>query len=601
MDFFDFLTLLGGLSLFLFGMTIMGSALEKSAGSSLKVLLSKLTTNRISGFLTGLGVTSVIQSSSATTVMVVGFVNSGLMTLKQAINVIIGANVGTTVTAWILSLTGIESSNFFVSLLKPSSFTPVVALIGLILYMAAKTGKKKDIGLILLGFATLMYGMETMSGAVLGLSDVPEFRNILLAFSNPIFGVLAGAILTAIIQSSSASVGILQALSATGQVSYSAAIPIIMGQNIGTCVTAMLSSVGANKNGRRTAIVHLMFNVIGSVIWLTVLTAANAIFDFAFYDMPTNEFGIAVAHSIFNILCTIIMLPASGLLAKVAHIIVPDGKTAAAESTEQLDERLMATPSIAIDRCRSVTESMADIAGRSIKSAISLLSAYDADTAVNVRADEESVDKLEDKIGTYLVRLSSHSLSEKDNNESAKLLHMIGDFERISDHAVDLTESAEEIREKGIVFSDAAKLELSVICAAVSEVIDLATKSFINSDIEAASLVEPLEQVVDTLRDQLRARHILRLQNGECSIAAGFVLSDILTSLERVADHCSNIAGCVIEMQKDSLGLHSYLSGIKTESPIFIERYNEYARKYALVPLKNGDDSQKPALSPATN
>lgn len=598
MDFFDFLTLIGGLSLFLFGMTVMGSALEKSAGSGLKKLLSKLTTNRLSGFLTGLGVTAVIQSSSATTVMVVGFVNSGLMTLKQAINVIIGSNVGTTVTAWILSLTGIQGTNFFVTLLKPSSFTPILALIGLIMYMASKTGRKKDIGLIMLGFATLMFGMETMAGAVAGLRDVPEFRNVLLAFSNPIFGVLAGAILTAIIQSSSASVGILQALSTTGQVTYSAAIPIIMGQNIGTCVTALISSVGANKNGKRAAIVHLLFNVIGTVFWLTVITIANAIFDFAFYDLAANQLGIAIAHTTFNVLCTLIMLPSANLLGRIAHIIVPE--TAAPDKIQELDERLMATPSIAIDRCRSVTVSMAGIAERSIKSAISLLSDYDAEAASGVRTDEQSVDDLEDKIGTFLVRLSTYPLTDKDRTESAKLLHMIGDFERISDHAVDLIESAEEIREKGIVFSDAATQELSVMRAAVTEIIDLAIQSFVNNDAENAALVEPLEQVVDTLREQLRARHIVRLQQGECSIAAGFVLSDILTSLERVADHCSNIAGCVIEMQKDSLGLHSYLSGIKANSPTFIERYNEYSRKYALVPVNaSGEGPQGAALSTA--
>lgn len=593
MDFFDFLTLLGGLCLFLFGMSVMGSALEKSAGKSLKRLLSKLTGNRISGFLTGLGVTSVIQSSSATTVMVVGFVNSGLMTLSQATNVIIGANLGTAVTAWVLSLSGIKGDSFFISLLKPSSFTPILALIGLIMYMAFKTGKKKDIGIILLSFATLMYGMEIMSGAVSGLRDVPQFRNILIAFSNPILGVLAGAIFTAILQSSSASVGILQALSTTGQVPYSAAIPIIMGQNIGTCVTAMLASIGANKNGKRAAIVHLTFNVLGTVIWLSVITAANAMFDFAFYDRASTPAGIAFVHTMFKILTIVLILPGSNLLTRIAHLIVPE--TSAPEQIEELDERLMATPSIAIDRCRSVTESMASIAARSIKSAISLLTAYDHETAANVRKDEQSVDDLEDKIGTYLVRLSAHSLTDKDHTESAKLLHLIGDLERISDHAVDLTESAEEIREKGIAFSNAAKQELSVICAAVTEIVDLAINAFINNDIDTASLVEPLEQVVDMLREQLRSRHIVRLQHGECSIAAGFVLSDILTSLERVADHCSNIAGCVIETQKDSLGLHSYLSDIKSSSLAFIERYNEYARKYALMPPKNGNGLQNGA------
>lgn len=586
MNFFDLLALVGGISLFLFGMSTMGSALEKSAGEGLKKLLAKLTTNRISGFLTGIVITAAMQSSTATTVMVVGFVNSGVMTLRQAINVIIGANVGTTVTAWLLSLTGIESSNFLLSMLKPSSFTPILALIGIILYYTGKTGKKKDVGLVFIGFTILMFGMETMSGAVVGLSELPEFGNILLAFSNPIFGVIAGAIITAILQSSAASVGVLQAVSSTGQLTYSTVFPIIMGQNIGTCLTALVSSVGANKNAKRAAFIHLLFNVIGTVLMLTLLTVVNAIFKLPFYGQPANEFGIAIAHSVFNVFCTLVMLPASGLLDKAVHLIVPEGKTATVESNEELDERLMATPTIAIGRCRSVTVSMAQIAGRAMKNALSLLSSYDAQIAAGVREDEQEVDKLEDIIGTYLVRLSSHNLTEADSRESAQLLHLIGDFERISDHAVDLTESAEEIREKGIAFTDAAKQELAVICAAVTEVLDLAISCFTQNDVKTAALVEPLEQVVDLLRDQLRSRHILRLQHGDCSISAGFVLSDILTALERAADHCSNIAGAVIEIKHDSLGLHSYLSDIRAGSPAFIERYNEYSRKYALVPLK---------------
>ena len=581
MDFFDFLTLLGGLSLFLFGMTIMGSALEKRAGGSLKKLLGKLTANRITGFLTGLGVTAVIQSSSATTVMVVGFVNSGIMTLKQAINVIIGANVGTTVTAWILSLTGIDSANVFVKLLKPSSFTPILAAVGLILYIASKSGKKKDIGLVMLGFATLMFGMESMSGAVSGLRNVPEFQNVFVMFSNPIFGVLAGAGLTAVIQSSSASVGILQALSSTGQVTYGAAIPIIMGQNIGTCVTALISAVGANKNGKRAAVVHLLFNIIGTVVWLSAFTAANAIFKFAFVNDAANQIGIAIAHTTFNVLCTIIMLPAAGLLDRLAHKLVPDGKSA--DSVAELDERLMSTPSIAIDRCRIVTETMAQTACRAAKNALGVLDSYDAALAASIRKDEESADKYEDILGTYLVRLSSHAMTEQDSEESAKLLRMIGDLERISDHAVHIVESAEEAREKDIAFTDAAHAELNVISGAVGEILDLATECFIKNDTKIAELVEPLEQVVDTLRDQLRSRHILRLQRGDCSIEAGFVWSDLLTNLSRVADHCSNIAGCVIEMSHASLDLHEYLGGVKTGSPEFISRYNEYAKKYALV------------------
>lgn len=581
MDIFDVLTLIGGLCLFLFGMNIMGASLEKRAGSGLKTLLGKLTTGKMAGFLTGLGVTAVIQSSSATTVMVVGFVNSGLMTLKQAINVIMGANVGTTVTAWILSLSGIQGDNFFVQLLKPTSFTPILALIGIVLYMGSKSSKKKDTGMILLGFATLMFGMDTMSAAVSGLRDVPEFQNILVMFSNPILGVLAGAVLTGIIQSSSASVGILQALASTGQVTFGTAIPIIMGQNIGTCVTALLSSVGANKNARRAAIVHLCFNIIGTVVWLTVFCVLNAVFHFAFVALPADQLGIAIVHTIFNVLCTGLLLPASGLLEKLSCRIIPDNKTE--EHKTELDERLMATPSIAIERCRVVTGEMATDAAGALKTALKMVKEYDPDQAADVRAKEEETDHYEDSLGTYLVKLSTHAMSDQDSNESAKLLHVIGDFERISDHAVNILDSAEEIREKSIHFSQEAEREFQLITGAVEECLDLALKSFLEDDLEAARKVEPLEQVIDVLRNQLRSRHVLRLQKGECSIEDGFVWSDLLTSMERVSDHCSNIAGCVIEMAHSSLDLHEYLGGIRAEDPRYVECYNQYARKYALM------------------
>lgn len=581
MDLFDVLTLIGGLCLFLFGMNVMGAALEKRAGSGLKTLLGKLTTGKMTGFLTGLGVTGVIQSSSATTVMVVGFVNSGLMTLKQAINVIMGANVGTTVTAWILSLTGIQGDNIFVQLLKPSSFTPILALIGIIFYMGSKSSKLKDTGMILLGFATLMFGMDTMASAVSGLADVPEFQNILLMFSNPILGVLAGAILTGIIQSSSASVGILQALSSTGQVTFGTAIPIIMGQNIGTCVTALLSSVGTNKNARRAAVVHLCFNVIGTVVWLSVFCILNGIFHFAFVSQPTDQLGIAIVHTIFNVLCTCLMLPASGLLEKLSCKIIPDAKTE--ESKTELDERLMATPSIALERCRVVTGEMAADAAEALNTSLQMVGSYNAEQAAQVREKEEETDHYEDSLGTYLVRLSTCSLSDQDSHEAAKLLHVIGDFERIADHAVNILESAEEIREKHIQFSPEAEQELRVISSAVEECLSLALKSFMEDDLKTAGQVEPLEEVIDTLRGQLRSRHVLRLQKGECSIEDGFVWSDLLTSLERVSDHCSNIAGCVIEMAHSSLDLHEYLTGIRTEDPQYMEYYNQYAKKYALV------------------
>ena len=581
MDLFDVLTLLGGLSLFLFGMNLMGASLEKRAGSSLKILLGKLTSRKILGFLTGMGVTAVIQSSSATTVMVVGFVNSGLLTLRQAISVIMGANVGTTVTAWILSLTGLDGDNFFVMLLKPTSFTPILALIGVGLTMMAKSDKKKDVGMILLGFAVLMFGMDTMSGAVAGLEEVPEFRNILLMFSNPVLGVLAGAGLTAIIQSSSASVGILQALSATGQVTYGAAIPIIMGQNIGTCVTAMISSVGANKNAKRAAVVHLLFNIVGTAVWLAVFYGINAVVQFSFVSHSIDQLGIAVVHTAFNILCTALLFPFSGLLEKMACRLVPDTK--APEKIQILDERFLATPSVAIDRCQEVAETMARISMDALKTSCQLIEHYDPKSAQAVRETEQEADQYEDMLGTYLVKLGRADLNAADSRETAKLLHIIGDFERISDHAVNLVESAEEIRNKGLSFSVHAKQELAVLTAAVGEVMDLALDAFLQNDPALAAKVEPLEQVVDTLKEQLRNRHILRLQKGECTIELGFVWSDLLTSLERVADHCSNIAGCVIEMSHDSLDVHEYLDNVKAGGPGFLRAYEAYAQKYALM------------------
>ena len=581
MDLFDVLTLLGGLSLFLFGMNLMGASLEKRAGSSLKILLGKLTSRKILGFLTGMGVTAVIQSSSATTAMVVGFVNSGLLTLRQAISVIMGANVGTTVTAWILSLTGLDGDNFFVMLLKPTSFTPILALIGVVLTMMAKSDKKKDVGMILLGFAVLMFGMDTMSGAVAGLEEVPEFRNILLMFSNPVLGVLAGAGLTAIIQSSSASVGILQALSATGQVTYGAAIPIIMGQNIGTCVTAMISSVGANKNAKRAAVVHLLFNIVGTAVWLAVFYGINAVVQFSFVSHSIDQLGIAVVHTAFNILCTALLFPFSGLLEKMACRLVPDTK--APEKIQILDERFLATPSVAIDRCQEVAETMARISMDALKTSCQLIEHYDPKSAQAVRETEQEADQYEDMLGTYLVKLGRADLNAADSRETAKLLHIIGDFERISDHAVNLVESAEEIRNKGLSFSVHAKQELAVLTAAVGEVMDLALDAFLQNDPALAAKVEPLEQVVDTLKEQLRNRHILRLQKGECTIELGFVWSDLLTSLERVADHCSNIAGCVIEMSHDSLDVHEYLDNVKAGGPGFLRAYEAYAQKYALM------------------
>lgn len=580
MDIFNLLTMIGGLCLFLFGMNLMGQALERRAGGSLRTVLGKMTGKVMTGFLTGLGVTAIIQSSSATTVMVVGFVNSGLMTLRQAVNVIMGANVGTTVTAWLLSLGGIDSGSVWVNLLKPSSFTPVLALIGIVLYLFCKKAKQKDTGTILLGFATLMFGMETMSSAVAGLKDVPAFTNLFLAFKNPVLGVLAGAVLTGIIQSSSASVGILQALTVTGSVSYAAAIPIIMGQNIGTCVTAMISSVGTNKNAKRAAVVHLMFNVIGVAVLLTVFCIVKAAFHPALFDEPATMYGIAVAHSAFNILCTAMLLPAGGLLEKLATRMVSDGKQR--EKTVELDERLLATPSLALERSRAVAVEMADRSVRALKNALLCVEKYSPALAQSIQEDEGSCDHYEDVLGTYLVRLSAQKLGENESEEATELLKTIGDFERISDHAVNLLESAEEMREKKLAFSPAARAEFGTLSAAIDEILELSLDAFASGDVALAARVEPLEQVIDTLKEQMRTRHILRMQQGNCSIEAGFVWSDLLTNLERTSDHCSNIAGCVIDTAQHNLNLHETLKAVKRGDPRFQDSFRVYAEKYRL-------------------
>lgn len=581
MTVFDVLTLIGGLCLFLFGMNVMGDALERRAGGSLNKILAKLTKNKLTGFLTGLGVTGVIQSSSATTVMVVGFVNSGIMTLKQSISVIMGANIGTTVTAWILSLGGISGDSLFIKLLKPSSFTPVLALIGTILLMFSKSGKKKDTGTILLGFATLMFGMETMSGSVSGLAEIEEFKNMFLIFRNPILGVLAGTVLTAIIQSSSASVGILQALAVTGQVSYGAAIPIIMGQNIGTCVTAMLSSVGTTKNAKRAAVVHLSFNVIGTVIWLTVFGIVSAVFKPALLNMPATLPGIAVTHSLFNIACTALLLPASSLLEKLAMKLVPDSGSEVKIS--ELDERLLATPPIALERCGVLVKNMAELSVTSLKESMNMLFGYDSHTADEIRENEDKADHYEDILGTYLVKLSGHQISDSDSCTVSKLLKAIGDFERISDHSVNIVESAEEINQKQIAFSETARSEIEVMCSAVSEILTISYNAFMNNSVETAKTVEPLEQVIDGLKKKLRNNHIARLKKGDCSIEAGFVWADLLTNLERVADHCSNVAVCVIDAKENNMNLHESLRNIEEVNPEFNRMYKEFKNKYSVV------------------
>ena len=590
------ISLLGGVALFLFGMTLMGQALERRAGGRLRSLLGKMTTGRLAGFFTGLGVTAVIQSSSATTVMVVGFVNSGLMTLRQAINVIMGANVGTTVTAWLLSLGGISGDSIWVRLLKPTSFTPVLALAGIIFFMFCKDNKKKDTGTVLLGFATLMFGMETMSGAVAGLADVPAFTNILLMFSNPILGVLAGAVLTAIIQSSSASVGILQALSSTGAVTYGSAIPIIMGQNIGTCVTALISSVGANKNARRAAMVHLYFNIIGVSIFLVGFYGLNTVCHFAFVNTTIEAWGIAVVHSVFNIVATLVLLPFANLLEKLAILTIPDSPEK--ESFALLDNRLLNTPAVAVERARSATAEMAELARVGVMQAMSLTHEWNDTLAQKIREEETQVDRYEDALGTYLVKLSSRELNHADSQSVNTLLHTISDFERISDHSVNLMESAEEMHTKDIQFSQDARDELQVLEDAVQDILNRTTDAFRKGDLHLASKVEPLEAVVNELVRAIKAHHIARLQAGSCSIEYGFVLDDLLTNYERVCDHCSNVAVAQIEVAQDSFDTHAYLNELRhgndtKESEEFHRRLDRYRERYLFPENQSAEDFDK--------
>ena len=581
MTIFDVLTMIGGLCLFLFGMNIMGQALEVSAGSNLRNILTKLTTNKYTGFITGLIITAIIQSSSATTVMVVGFVNSGLMTLRQSIGVIMGANVGTTITAWILSLSGIDGSNFIIKLFKPTSFTPILALIGIILYMFVKNQKKNNVGLILLGFATLMFGMDTMSGAVSALKDAVWFQEMFIMFKNPILGVLAGTVLTALIQSSSASVGILQALaSATGRVSYGAAIPIIMGQNIGTCITAMISSVGANKNGKRAALIHLSFNVIGTVVWLAVFWLIEAFVKPAFLDTSASFLGIALCHTIFKALCTALLMPMSNLLEKISYWIIPKSETP--EANAVLDERLFATPAIALERAHAVAIDMVKCATGSLLDSIELFKNYDKDLAEKIREAEEQTDKYEDSLGSYLVKLSTKKISNEDSREAAMLLKLIGDFERISDHSVNIIEAKEEMIEKNLEFTAPAQKEINTMLEAVKEILELSIKAFTEGDIEALNAISPLEDIIDDLKETLRTRHIMRLQDGNCSIEAGFVWSDLLTDIERTSDHCSNIAGCLIDFKYHDMNIHQHIRALKAGESGYKEMLRIYHEKYAV-------------------
>ncbi len=594
MGLMEILGLVCGLALFLYGMDVMGDALKKSAGRKLKTILGNLTSNKFKGFLLGLGVTAIIQSSSATTVMVVGFVNSGTMLLSQAVGVIMGANVGTAVTAWLTALNGIEGgaeATAWLNYLKPDAWMPILALAGICLIMFAKKDKQKDVGSILMGFAVLMVGMSLMSDAVSGLKDDPNFTRILTLFNNPIFGVLAGTVLTAIVQSSSASIGILQALSTTGSISFGMAIPIILGQNIGTCITAMISSVSANKNGKRAAVVHLYFNIIGVVFWLGMyyligwIFKISGLFDYMSLANGTtiNMWGIAIVHTTFKLLSVALMAPFTKLLEKLAVATIRGTDKKGDEYTNMLDERLLDTPTVAIDRSRAVAKQMAQLSGEAMRLSISLFDTYDAKVAQRVRDLEDKVDIYEDVLGSYLVKLSSKSMDEVDSHEVTKLLHMIGDLERISDHAVNVVESAEEINDKQLVFSDDAKRELRCMYGAVNEILAITEDSFVNDDISKAYTVEPLEQVVDYLRDQIKLQHVIRLQKSECTIEHGFVLSDILTNLERVSDHCSNIAGCLVEMSKhESLDVHDYLHKVKAGGMEYDALYDAYMEKYSI-------------------
>ncbi len=581
MDIFSIISMFGGLALFLFGMHQLSAGLEKMAGGKMESVLKKVTSKRLIALFLGAGVTAVIQSSSAVTVMLVGLVNSGIMQLSQSISVIMGSNIGTTITAWVLSLTGIDSSNFFINLLKPANFSPIVAFIGVILIMAGRKQKHKDIGGICVGFAVLMYGMTIMSDSVEALAEMPEFVNILTFFKNPLMGVLVGLVFTAIIQSSSASVGVLQALSMTGAITYGAAIPIIMGQNIGTCVSSLIASVGTSKNAKRVAMVHILFNIIGSVVCLTVWLVADGIIDFAFTDTAVEPFNIAILHSIFNVVTTVMLFPFASLLEKLVRLIIRDSKEK--ETVVLLDERLMTVPSFAVAKAEDVTADMASLAKKSVKNAVALLERYDEKTAKLVEEMENNIDRYEDELGTYLVKLSKKEIGDEDSKKISKILHTINDFERIGDHASNLLDTAKEMHDKKITFSDEAKDELDNLTDAIAEILSITVKSFKNDDMELAEAVEPLEEVIDEIIDHVNSRHIARLKRGDCTIELGFILSDVLTNFERISDHCSNIAVAVIEAQREMFDAHEYLSNVKKNSDgKYYELFDKYKKQFSV-------------------
>lgn len=591
MDIFNILNMIGGLALFLYGMNAMGNGLSKMAGGRLESILERLTTKRIYAVLLGAAVTAVIQSSSATTVMVVGFVNSGIMQLSQVVGIIMGANVGTTITSWLLSLTGIEGDAIWVNLLKPSSFSPVLAAIGIILTMSSKgESKKKDIGNIMLGFAILMFGMETMSGAVSGLKDNEGFTGMLTAFSNnPLLAMLVGAVLTAIIQSSSASVGILQSLCSTGAVSYGTAIPIIMGQNIGTCVTSIISSVGASKNARRASMIHLYFNLIGTMLFMVVFYTLNKIVDFAFMSDQIGATGIAVVHSLFNVGATIVLFPFADKLVKLAKLTIPDGKDEETENAKSLeneiaiDERFLQRPAFAVEICRQKVHEMAKDAVLTLSTALEVLSDYDEDKVKEVYALEDKIDIYEDRLGTYLVKLSGKNLSKKDSQSVTMMIHSIVNLERISDYAKNIVESVETINSKELTFSKKASYELSVLCQAVNDIVNDTVNVFCEDDLEGAKIIEPLEEVIDTLTKKIKKRHVKRLQKGKCTIEMGLILEDILTSLERISDHCSNIAVELLAINEDVYDTHEYYEEMsEAEQALFTQNYKRLKERYSL-------------------
>ena len=586
MDIFGVFALVGGLALFLFGMDAMGKGLEKLSGGRLERLLEKLTSNRLKAVALGTMVTGIIQSSSATTVMVVGFVNSGIMKLTQAVGIIMGANIGTTITSWILSLSSIEGDSFFLKLMKPSSFSPILALIGIILLMFCKSEKKRNIGSILIGFAILMTGMDQMSAAVKPLKDVPEFTNILLMFSNPVLGMLAGMILTAVIQSSSASVGILQALCVTGAVPFSTALPIIMGQNIGTCVTAIISSIGTSKNAKRAAAVHLFFNIIGTVVFMAVFYSINAFMPFEFLADAADAKGIATIHSLFNIGATLLLLPFGNQLVKLATWVIKDSKEEQEKENifKALDVRFLDTPGLALEQCKKLTDDMARITKESLFGAIELLDNYSDKREKELVEMETLVDRYEDEIGAYLMKVNARDLSNKDSHNVNTLLHSIGNWERISDHALNICDAAREIHDKKISFSKAAKEELAVFTRAIKDILNMTVEAFEYDDINMAKKVEPLEEVIDNLNLMIKNRHVQRLRAGECTIELGFVLNDILTNYERVSDHCFNVAVSIIQTEDYEVEAHQYIGNLKDEDD-FKRAIELVQREYCLPEL----------------